>query len=266
MEKQIIYKNSSINYTDKGEGDAIVFLHGFLESLKIWNDFSVELSKKFRVICIDLPGFGKSDLISETHTMELFAEVVKSVLENLNIEKCTMFGHSMGGYTALAFAEKYSEMLNGISLFHSKTTPDSDKIKENRLRTIEIVKLNRKGFINQFISDLFAPANVEKFHSEIEQLKENGRQTTKEGVIAALKGMKERTGKLKFIINTELPIQFIVGKQDSRIPFNDILTQAALPKFSEIIILGNAGHMAYIEEKDITLKAVRCFALKCFDR
>ncbi|MCD4773307.1 MAG: alpha/beta hydrolase [Bacteroidales bacterium] len=266
MEKQIKYNNASINYTDKGEGDAIVLLHGFLESLKIWDDFSDELSKKFRVVCIDLPGFGKSDLIAEIHSMELYAEVVKSVLDNLQIKKCTMFGHSMGGYVTLAFAEKYSEMLNGLSLFHSHSAADSEKTKENRDRTVEVIKLNHKGFINQFIPDLFAPENVEKFHDEIEELKENGRQTTKESVIAALIGMKERSGKLQFLINTDLPIQFIIGKQDSRIPYNEVLAQAALPKFSEIIILGNAGHMTYLEEKEITLKAVRYFALKCFDK
>ena len=266
IEKQIKYNNASINFTDKGEGDAIVLLHGFLESLKIWDEFSDKLSKKFRVICIDLPGFGKSDYIAEVHSMELYAEVVKSVLDSLQIEKCTMFGHSMGGYVTLAFAEKYSKMLNGLSLFHSHATADSDKTKENRDRTVEIVKLNRKGFINQFIPDLFAPENVEKFHDEIEELKENGRQTTKESVIAALIGMKERSGKLKILINTDLPIQFIIGKQDSRIPYNEVMVQASLPKYSEIILLGNAGHMAYLEEKEITLKAVRCFAMKCCER
>ena len=82
-------------------GPCIVLLHGFLESLCIWDEFVNELSKDFKVLTIDLPGHGKTENFSEVHTMEFMAETVKAVLEHLKIEKCVLIGHSMGGYVRL---------------------------------------------------------------------------------------------------------------------------------------------------------------------
>ena len=88
----------------------IVLLHGFTESLDIWDDFSAELSVDFKVICIDLPGHGNSGCIGDAHTMELMADVVKTIIDKEKVNECVIIGHSMGGYVALAFAEKYPDV------------------------------------------------------------------------------------------------------------------------------------------------------------
>ena len=262
MEKQIKFKNKIINFTAKGEGKTIVFLHGFLESLEIWDTFSKKLSKKFRVICIDLPGHGETENISETHSMELMADVVKSVLDDQGVETCIMVGHSMGGYVTLAFAEKYQEMLNGICLFHSAAHADSEEAKTNRDRTIRAVSNDHTGFIQSFIPDLFANSSIAKFKKEIDLLKKQASKTQKEGIIAALKGMKSRTDKLGLLEKIPFPLLMIIGKKDSRIPVELALQQVKLPSHGEALILGNVGHMGYIEAKKITLSAVRDFAKK----
>lgn len=89
----IKYQKKNISYTDDGAGKAIVLLHGFTESSKIWTGFATQLNKKYRVITIDLPGHGKSDIIAPIHTMELMAEVIFTVLKKLRIGKCLMVGH-----------------------------------------------------------------------------------------------------------------------------------------------------------------------------
>ena len=263
MEKQIQLHGKIINFKSVGKGKTIILLHGFLESIKIWEEFSAKLSKDFNVVMIDLPGHGKTENFSEIHTMEFMADTVKAVIDYLKISKCVMIGHSMGGYATLAFAEKYPEYLKGFGLFHSQAEADSPKTKVNRDRTITIVKKDCSGFIRNFIPDLFAPDNIEIYKNEIDILKLNAVQTSKEGIIAALKGMKERTDKLEFLKATKLPALFIVGKKDKRIPGDKVLHQAALPYHSEILILGNVGHMGYIEAKEETLKAVECFVEKC---
>ena len=68
------FKNSTIRYKHEGSGTVVVLIHGYLESLNIWNKFSNELSKKFSVISIDLPGHGQSDIVADVHTMEIMAE------------------------------------------------------------------------------------------------------------------------------------------------------------------------------------------------
>ena len=265
MTKTIKYKNKQINYSDSGQGNVLVLLHGFLESLEMWKIFSAELTKYFRVISIDLPGFGKSDCIEDVNLMELMAEVVKFVLDSLQIKKCVMAGHSMGGYITLAFADKFPEMLKGICLFHSQALPDTPEVKLNRERSIEIIKSQRENFINRFIPDLFAPSNLKLFKHEIEELQEKAGKTTAKGIIAAMEGMKNREGKLEFLSITDIPVLFIAGKQDPRVPIDKVMAQAILPKHSEMLILGDVAHMGHIEDKEATLKTLKYFVMKCFE-
>ena len=130
MENFIQFKGAKIHFTDTRKGRCIVLLHGFLESMEIWNEYVKLLSKRYRVICIDLPGHGKSENIGYVHTMELMADCVKEVLYSLQITKCVMIGHSMGGYVTLAFAEKHERNLRGFALFHSHAAPDSEEKKK----------------------------------------------------------------------------------------------------------------------------------------
>ena len=253
----IKFKTHRVSYKDEGNEKAIVLLHGFMESLHIWDDFTDVLSKSFRVVRVDLPGHGGTSVMGEVHTMALMAEVVKTVLDALKIDKCVMVGHSMGGYVALEFAKQFPDLLAGFCLFHSHAAADNAEAKENRRRTINIVKLNRAGFIQQFIPELFAKSNVEKFAGEIQNLQNQSANTS--GIIAALQGMKERAGNLGLLINTKLPVLFIAGKDDSRIPIQNIMAQAILPSHSEMLILGGVGHIGFVEAKKETLGMIEGF-------
>jgi pimeloyl-ACP methyl ester carboxylesterase len=251
-----------LNYTDKGKGKTIVFLHGFTESLSIWDDFSKELSKKYRVICIDLPGHGKSPCLGEIHLMDDIAIAVDEVMAHLKAQAFLMVGHSMGGYIALSCAEKYPIKTKALCLFHSQAAADSPEAKANRARTIEVVKNDHIDFINNFIPDLFAPSNREPLKAEIDKMKTAARTyLTKESIIAALEGMRQREDKYKFLSETAIPVLFIAGKQDVRIPLDKVAEQIMLPKHAEALIL-DIGHMGYLEAPQITLNTIDCFASK----
>lgn len=262
MNKTIEFEGNKVHFTDQGNGNAIVLLHGFLESLEMWEDFVEGLTGNFRVICIDLPGHGKSRVYDGNLTMEIMANWVKAVLDHLQIQNCVMIGHSMGGYVTLQFALQYSAMLKGFGLFHSYASADTEEARENRRRTINIVKLNKAGFINQFIPDLFAEENTEKYDDEIQKLQERAAATPAAGIVAALEAMRNRTGKLELLLNTRVPVLFIAGKEDARIPIQNMLAQAILPQHAEVLILGKVGHMGFIEAKKETLEFITCFARK----
>ena len=137
------YNETPIHYTVKGKGPSLVLLHGFLLSPSIWVDIAPILSKKNKVITIDLPGHGKSGCIADTHTMEMMAEVVNYILEENKIDQASFIGHSMGGYISLAFAEKYESKINTLVLLNSSTEADSSERKINRDRAIKIIKHNQ---------------------------------------------------------------------------------------------------------------------------
>jgi len=256
--------DKNIRYSIEGEGAIIVLLHGFVECIEIWEQFSCKLSKTNKVICIELPGHGESEIISEVQTMEIMAEHVHKLINTIISEKYVLIGHSMGGYIGLSFAEKYENELVGLGLFHSNAIADTPEAKLGRERAAEIIKLNKENYIFNFIPNLFAECNRETFATEIIWLQEKAKSLTKEALISCLFGMKERTDKISFLIDTNLPIMFIAGKEDERSPLNSLIAQAMLPKHSEILILSNCGHTGYIEKETETLEFIRDFARKAF--
>jgi len=264
MTGTIVYKGKKIKFRDSGQGPAIVLLHGFLENMGMWDYFSKKLSDEYRVLTIDLPGFGGSENLHRVHLMEQMATVVNMVLKHLEVRSCLMIGHSMGGYVCLAFASKYPGKLNGFGLFHSHAAADTPEAKVNRDRAIEVVRSDRGAFIFNFFPELFAPENVPHYEKEIRKLHADAMKTSPEAIIAALEGMKYRSDKLDVLVNAKVPVLFILGKKDSRIPFDKTLVQASLPTVSKIVVLDMAGHMGHIEARKQTLNAVREFARETF--
>ena len=116
MQQFVSYKNIEIAYTVSGQGNALIFLHGFLETSTMWQPYIDIFSKTHKVIAIDLLGHGKTPCLGYIHTMEEMAETVFAVVKELKLRKMHLFGHSMGGYVALAFAEMYPDYLKILHL------------------------------------------------------------------------------------------------------------------------------------------------------
>jgi len=262
--KTISFKDKNISFAESGKGKSIVLLHGFSESSKIWDSFREQLSEIYHVIVIDLPGHGKSESLESVHSMELQADVVFEVLKELKVKKCLMVGHSMGGYVTLAFAAKYPDMLKGICLFHSHPFPDTPEDRKNRVRTINIVKKDNFGFVVNFIPSLFPQGSRRKFEKEIKKLVERAREIPKEGIIAALEGMKIRKNQSTLLKSIHVPVLFIIGLKDPKAPLEQLWNMVSLPQHSECLILRNIGHMGYIEAPEETLQMIKGFAKKVF--
>ncbi len=260
MEKTILFKNVPVNFRSQGEGTPVVLLHGYLESLNIWDSFADELQYFCRVVAVDLPGHGKSGILDSLHTMELMADAVLAVTDFLNLDKFILIGHSMGGYVTLALAEKAIERLSGFCLFHSTPFADSEEKKENRDREIELVQQGKKELIvNVNIPKAFASNNLELFEAEITRAKEIAMNTPDQGIIAALKGMKLRPDRSDVIAHSPVPVLWIAGKKDNYIDYNIVQSKADILKNGKLLTIENAGHMGFIEEPMLSLKGLLSF-------
>lgn len=264
MTGKVKFKNTYIRYKVEGKGTDVVLLHGYLESLDIWTAFSGELMKKFRVISIDIPGHGESGIISDTHTMEILAEGVETVLNELNVSKCILIGHSMGGYVTMAFADLFPDRLYGYSLFHSTPFSDTEEKKQSRNREIDLVIQGKKELIfNTNVPKAFANDNLEKLKIKVDQALQIARNTTDEGVKAILEGMKLRRDRSEILANSKIPALVIIGKKDNYIPFDQIKKRIKLNNKGEIYELENSGHMGFVEEMGESLLAITSFIKKC---
>jgi pimeloyl-ACP methyl ester carboxylesterase len=261
MENYFTYQNKKIYYSKKGKGQSLVLLHGFLESRKIWEYYTDELSKYFQVLTIDLPGHGQSENVADVHSMDMMAELVNELLYLQNVEKCVMIGHSMGGYVTLAFAKKFPEKLKGFALLHAAA--DSPETKINRGRTIQIVKENHKDFITNFIPELFSSTNRERLKENIEFLKNEAKKMNQNGIVAALMGMRERPDSYDVLKKFDKPILFIIGKKDIRTPMEMMQHQIYLPKISEVVLFEDVAHMGFLEAESYILEIIKGFGQRC---
>jgi pimeloyl-ACP methyl ester carboxylesterase len=262
MEKQIIFNNQPVNYRTQGSGPWVVLLHGFLESLEIWSDLANNLSDKFSVLMIDLPGHGRSGLADDIQTIPLMAAAVRAVMASAGVDEFVLCGHSMGGYISLEIAREVPDKTKGLILFHSHAAPDDEKSKENRNRTINVVKLNHANYIHSFIPDLFAQSNKEKLADKIERLRNRAASTSGKAIIAALTAMRDREGAFDVVMNSTFPICFIIGKDDTRMSYEKIVAQTMLANHAEILMLSNVGHMGIIEAPDITFPFIKSFCAR----
>lgn len=249
-----------LHYNHSGNGNTIVLIHGFCENSTCFKQV-LSFIAGYKVITISLPGHGNSPVIAP-FTMDQLADEIKSVLDKEQVTQCIMIGHSMGGYATLAFAKKYENRLKGFGLFHSTAAADNDERKAKREQTIRVI--SEKGavpYITNFVPPMFAPGAPKELIAE--RLKENS-TIPAEALIACLQAMKERPESKTFLTQTELPVLFVIGKQDGLIPEKDMLTQAADCKQSSLVYLENSGHMGMLEEPQKAGEGLKKFAEYCF--
>ncbi len=240
-----------LNYEISGNGtENLVLLHGFMENLLIWEDMESFLSKKFRLIKIDLPGHGRSKSLGKVHHMETMAEKVKEITDKLKLEKFHLLGHSMGGYVALAFAEKFESNLESLTLFFSTYFPDDDEKKELRRKSFRIIQENFSTYVSAGIPNLFNPNEKDILEGKIKLAKEIALSTNPLGALASVKGMIERTDKKNVIENLQSKVLVIAGKHDAAVKTDTMIKD--LPNKTNIkSYILDCGHNGHWEKPEV---------------
>ena len=251
-----------LNFEIKGTANNhLVLLHGFMENLFIWDEMEVELLKNFKLVKIDLPGHGKSEVFSEIHSMEMMAEKVKEVIDFLKIDQFHLLGHSMGGYVSLAFAEKFPEKLKSLTLFFSTYFADDEEKKLQREKNLRIIKENFKTYVNAGIPNLFNENERASLQEKITLAKEIALSTNNDGVLAAVKGMIKRTDKSEVLENFEGKILVICGKHDSAVNSDKTIQNLPNKKNVKSYIL-DCGHNGHWEKPAICAAIINTELMK----
>lgn len=263
MDQFLPLKNYNLRYRDQGKGKTVLLLHGYLESLETFETFANDLSKLARVITIDLPGHGSSELKVKSCSVENMDEAVNELVTHLQVEKINLIGHSMGGYVALAFADKYKEKLDSFCLFHSSPNADTEEKKANRKREIELINQNKKEIIcKTSIPNTFSNNNLDKFATEIEQITKIACKTSDKGIIVALEAMMNRPDRNHVLKALDIPKVSIMGQEDNFIPLS-VAKEIAKANDLNPFILENSGHMGFIEQRQESLREIFRLVYQC---
>jgi pimeloyl-ACP methyl ester carboxylesterase len=122
------FDDARIHYVNYGKGDeALVLIHGWTQSADAWRDNVADLSKRNRVIVLELPGHGQSDKPQTTYSMDYFARAVDAVMRDAKVKRAVLVGHSMGTPVARQFYRKYAEKTLGIVIVDGSLRPFGDK-------------------------------------------------------------------------------------------------------------------------------------------
>lgn len=241
------------------EHKTIVLLHGYLESIEVWDEFTGLLKPWLRVVAVDLPGHGISEVMDDVHTMEFLADTVHDAVRQLGVERCIVCGHSMGGYVALEFLRKYPAATDGIILFHSVPFADTPEKKEQRDREIEVVLAGKKDLLAAGTDKSFAPANRKRMANRIEELADQVFLTEDAGVLAMLRGMEQRRDNNATLTGSPIPQMFIFGRGDEFITSDVAAGMIRLHPQAMVAWLENSGHMGFVEEPEASADAILGF-------
>lgn len=260
MEKSIEYQGIRVHYSIAGNGKALLFLHGYLESSAIWKEFADRFTDRYQVICLDIPGHGASGILGQVHEMEEMARVAGAVLDAEQISEVVVIGHSMGGYVTMEFVHVFPVRTAGYCLFHSTCFADNEEKKMNRDREISLVMCGKKmQIIHTNIPKGFAEKNVERLADAVSRAKNIAADTPDEGIIALLQGMKSRKDHSE-LLRKAVPAPLLIwGRKDNYIG-KDVFEklQEISPK-APVLILEDSGHMGFIEEPEKAYQGIRAF-------
>jgi pimeloyl-ACP methyl ester carboxylesterase len=241
-------------YRDLGAGPCVVLLHGFAEDGSIWQKQINALKEHCRLIVPDLPGSGRSaswmpvGKNGEAMTLEDHATLIYQVLVSEGIDQCTLIGHSMGGYIALALAEKYPNNLSGLGLFHSTAYADSEEKKNMRIKSIEFIRQHgTAAFIRMTAANLFCEQTRSQRPALVEELIGAYDNFNEGALVSYYEAMMRRPDRTSVLKSFSRPILFMIGEKDPAVPLEQSLRQSHIPAFCYIHILENAGHMGMWE-------------------
>ncbi len=243
---------------EAGSGVPLVLLHGYCGSHRYWDDAAALLAERYRVITPDLRGHGDSPSADGPYSMESLAEDTLRLLDRLGLERVFLFGHSLGGYVTLAFAEQYADRLIGFGLVHSTSYPDSDVAKANRNKAVDTIgKDGVEAFVNGLVPKLFAPEHRNERQDPMRKALEIGYGTSSQGAIGCALGMRDRPDRTSVLKDAKLPILLLAGEKDEVIAEDRRFPVSGAPITQ--VTLSGVGHMSMMENPKALADAIGTF-------
>ncbi|CAN5496569.1 alpha/beta fold hydrolase [soil metagenome] len=250
-----------LHYTERGVGPVALFVHGFPLDSTLWIEQVERLAGEWRGVTVDLAGFGRSStVVADVLTMERHADDLAGVVDRIGVDLVDLVGLSMGGYVALAFAERHANRLRTLALVDTKATADDEAAKAGRdAAATRLLEEGRQAFAAGMVGGLLGPDAGPWLRARVRQMIESTRYET---IVAALAGMRDRPDRSDVLAATSVPVGVIVGADDALTPPAAAEAMAAMRPDITLDVIPGAGHLAPIEALD----AVAAALAAVFDR
>ncbi|MFZ3069877.1 MAG: alpha/beta fold hydrolase [Anaerolineaceae bacterium] len=229
----------------RGKGRPAVLLHGVGLDHTIWHPMMDLFESQIQFIAPDLRGQGRTELGQADQSIEQMAEDVAALLDLLGLEKVILGGHSMGGYVALAFAEKHADRLAGLAMIATNAGKDAAEKQVQRRQDAEsIMKFGSARLADSLSPKLSKDAEIQSVtHQMISG-------TSAQGLANAQIAIANRPERLQVLQDLGCPLLVVAGAEDMIIPLVASRAMADVNANAKLVVIPDVGHMPMMEAPD----------------
>jgi 3-oxoadipate enol-lactonase len=246
-----------LHHETMGEGEPVLFLHGFPFAGALWHPVAERLADGWRCNLPDLRGMGRTPA-TDAAGMDDHADDLARLLDALGEARpVAVVGMSMGGYVAFALARRHPERVRALALVDTRAEPDTAEGARGRLATAErVLSEGSRVVADDMVGKLFAASAPEALRARWHAVMA---ATPPQGVAAALRGMAARPDSLETLRSLGRPVLVVVGAEDTVTPGESARRMAEAVPGARLETVDGAGHMAVVERPDAVAGALRRF-------
>jgi 3-oxoadipate enol-lactonase len=245
---------------ERGEGPAVLFVHGYPLDRTIWRE-QIGALEGFRCIAVDLRGMGQSDSPDLGYSMPIYAADLAALLDVLGVDDVVLCGLSMGGYVAFEFLRQWRSRVRGLVLMDSRA--DADSPDARRARDAAAATARERGaaaIADAMLSKMLAPATLTRQPDVAEQVRALMSRTPVAGIVGALAAMRDREESESLLPTLAgVPTLVIVGEADTLTPPDQARAMAAAIPGGRLAVIAGAGHLPPVEQPEATTARLREF-------
>lgn len=233
----------NINYIDYGnsKGKPIVLLHGWGQNIEMMQPIGDKFKKDYRIIIVDLPGYGKSEEPKYSWTVNDYCDAVHELLKRIKVSNPILIGHSFGGKISLMYAGTYK--VKKLILFGSPYKPEIEKLS---LKTKVLKKLKKVPGLNKL-------ENWAKKHIGSDDYR-NASIMMRQILVGTVNlDISDYVKKIK------CPTLIVWGTLDDAVPLKRAYELESMISNSGVVVYEGCTHYAYLERLGQTISVLRSF-------
>jgi 3-oxoadipate enol-lactonase len=244
----------------RGEGPAVLFVHGYPLDHTIWRE-QIDRLEGYRRIAPDLRGMGRSDAPDLGYGMEIYAADLAALLDSLGVDDVILCALSMGGYIAFEFLRNWRSRVRGLVLMDTRAEPDTPESRRGRDATAALARERGSSAVAEaMLPKVLAPATLAERPKVVERVRAMMAATPVAGVVGALAAMRDRAGSEALLPTLAgLPTLVVVGEADDLTPPDGARTMAQAIPGARLVVIPGAGHLPPVEQPGATTNALHEF-------
>lgn len=247
----------------QGGGTPLVLIHAFPFDGRMWRRQRNALGEGRPLLIPDLFGFGRTPLPAGGSSLEKQADGLARFMEEMGLGRAILCGLSMGGYVALAFAQRHRERLAGLVLADTRAAGDSEAARKARTANAARVRAEGVGLLaREMVPKLLSPASIGRSPALAAEVESLIREQAPESVAAALEAMRDRPSREGILAEAACPVLVVAGSEDALTPAAEARAMACECADAHFVEIAGAGHLSNMEAPTAFNAAVLDFAAK----